>query len=167
MTTSDYQPLALSIKEAIEQQHPHESAEQHEFRLANALRGLFENKSIRYMEELYPAEVKGLMSRVCSEATHELWKDPNAKEPITLPGEALGWINTVLTAIEEEMADGLKWLPEAHTTDAEIRARVTDAGYYDDNLGHSRMVDLLIAMRDLDVSLTGCRRLSEPEACNG
>ena len=78
-------------------------------------------------------------------------------EPITLPGRALFWISTVLTAVEEDIHDSFKWLPMKDTTDAEIKERVTDAGFYDEDLGHSGMVELLIAMRDLDVALAKCR----------
>jgi len=77
-------------------------------------------------------------------------------KPITLPGEALGWISTVLAAAEEEVHDTLKWLPMKDTTDAEIKERVTDLGFYDEVEGHSQMVELLICMRDLDVALAAC-----------
>ena len=77
-------------------------------------------------------------------------------KPITLPGEALGWISTVLSAVEEEIHDSFKWLPMKDTTDEEIKERVTDLGFYDEVEGHSQMVELLICMRDLDVALAAC-----------
>jgi hypothetical protein len=82
-------------------------------------------------------------------------------QPITLPGRALGWISTVLTAVEEEIHESFQWLPMGHSTDAEIKERVRDAGFYDEVDGYSRMVELLVAMRDLDVALAQCR-LPEP-----
>ena len=78
-------------------------------------------------------------------------------KPITLPGEALGWICTVLTAAEEEIHDCLRWLQMGHTTDEEIKERVKDAGLWDESDGPSGTIDLLIAMRDLDVALAKCR----------
>ena len=77
-------------------------------------------------------------------------------KPITLPGEALGWISTVLAAAEEEVHDCLGWLPMKGTSDAEIRERLADAGFGDEVDGYSPMVELLTAVRDLDVALADC-----------
>ena len=42
-------------------------------------------------------------------------------QSFTLPSEALGWISTVLESVEVEIQDGLKWLPTAETSDAELK----------------------------------------------
>ena len=42
-------------------------------------------------------------------------------QSITLPGAALGWISTVLESVEVEIQDGIKWLPTAETSDAELK----------------------------------------------
>lgn len=75
-------------------------------------------------------------------------------KPITLPGEALGWISTVLASVEEEIQDSLKWLPMADTSDAEIESVVT--GYLTKGDDIDPMVELLKAMRDLDVAINQC-----------
>ncbi|MEL0255818.1 MAG: hypothetical protein VW930_07735 [Burkholderiaceae bacterium] len=76
-------------------------------------------------------------------------------KPITLPGEALGWTSTVLEHLEEELQNSLKWLPMGDTSDEEIVRRVKE---YNDCLDDDDnwMVELLKAMRDLDLALSKC-----------
>ena len=83
-------------------------------------------------------------------------------QSITLPGEALGWISTVLASVEEDIQDGLKWLPTAETSDAEIEGVVT--GYLFPGADIGPLVELLKAMRDLDVAINQCRLPSTVEA---
>ena len=90
-----------------------------------------------------------------------------ALAPITLPGEAFFWIETVLSSVEEEIGDSLKWLPMGTTTDAEIRTQVSDYGL--PGADGDRMVALLIAVRNLDGALVGCRlpAIAEEGRSNG
>lgn len=68
MTAANTPVLVAALRASIKAEHPEETPREHEIRLANALRGLLEERPVAYDAELYPEAVRQLVPDVASPA---------------------------------------------------------------------------------------------------